>query len=67
MSAILDRGKAPKMDKLKRRPQAGGRKKGYTPVPGGPERYAGKSQRQKANIDYLLGLTGQEKNKEQER
>ena len=68
MSAILDGAKLPKMEK-QRRKAAGWRlkkKELYAEY-----REARKDMREvttaKANIDYLLGLTGQEKNKEQER
>ena len=68
MSAILDGAKLPKMDRLKEegRKLAAEKKELYAEY-----REARREMREvttaKANIDYLLGLTGQEKNKEQER
>ena len=68
MSAILDGAKLPKMEKQKEegRRLAAEKKELYAEY-----REARKDMREvttaKANIDYLLGLTGQEKNKEQER
>ena len=68
MSAILDGAKLPKMEKQKEegRRLAAEKKELYAEY-----RAARKDMREvttaKANIDYLLGLTGQEKNKEQER
>jgi len=68
MSAILDGAKLPKMDRLKEegRRLAAEKKELYAEY-----REARREMREattaKANIDYLLGLTGQEKNKEQER
>ncbi|MBS6956166.1 MAG: relaxase/mobilization nuclease domain-containing protein [Enterocloster asparagiformis] len=68
MSAILDGAKLPKMEKLKEegRRLAAEKKELYAAY-----REARRDMREvttaKANIDYLLGLTGQEKNKEQER
>ena len=68
MSAILDGAKLPKIDKQKEegRRLAAEKKELYAEY-----RAARKDMREvttaKANIDYLLGLTGQEKNKEQER
>ena len=68
MSAILDGAKLPKMDRLKEegRKLAAEKKELYAEY-----REARREMREvttaKANIDYLLGLTGQEKNKEQGR
>lgn len=68
MSTILDGAKLPKMDRLKEegRRLAAEKKALYAEY-----REARREMREvttaKANINYLLGLTGQEKNKEQER
>ena len=68
MSGILDGAKLTNMEKQKEegRRLAAEKKELYAEY-----REARKDMREvttaKANIDYLLGLTGQEKNKEQER
>lgn len=68
MSTILDGAKLPKIEKQKEegRRLAAEKKELYAEY-----RAARRDMREvataKANIDYLLGLTGQEKNKEQER
>ena len=68
MSAILDGAKLPKMDRLK---EEGRRLAAEKTELYAEYREARREMREvttaKANIDYLLGLTGQEKNKEQER